>query len=181
MKLRDWTTDPSSRPISPIHNYLQLQSSSLHTHRLLSVFCPTSVLWYRVPTTNVNFPGFRNYPRATATTTFHSQCTHWKSIVVVPLHTFSRHSTGAVLELPLLSLVTFTCNLINTGLGLSNNYWKTVKVKVILRPTVSWPIFRLISWIIFGQLRVCWCGTPSLMRSRVCSFQFLPPLPVFRI
>jgi hypothetical protein len=26
----------------------------------------------------------------------------------------------------------------------------------------------------FWQCRVCWCGAPSLARSRVCSFQFLP-------
>jgi hypothetical protein len=30
-----------------------------------------------------------------------------------------------------------------------------------------------LSLIIFRQLRVCWCGAPSLTRSRVCSFQFL--------
>jgi hypothetical protein len=36
------------------------------------------------------------------------------------------------------------------------------------------PIFSLNSLIIFRQLRVCWCGAPSLTRSRVCSFQFLP-------
>jgi hypothetical protein len=35
------------------------------------------------------------------------------------------------------------------------------------------PIFRLLSLIIFRQLRVCWCGAPSLTRSRICSFQFL--------
>jgi hypothetical protein len=28
--------------------------------------------------------------------------------------------------------------------------------------------------IIFRLLRVCWCGAPSLTRSRVCTFQFLP-------
>jgi hypothetical protein len=26
----------------------------------------------------------------------------------------------------------------------------------------------------FRQLRVCWCGAPSLTRSQVCTFQFLP-------
>jgi hypothetical protein len=26
----------------------------------------------------------------------------------------------------------------------------------------------------FLQFRVCWCGAPSLARSRVCTFQFLP-------
>jgi hypothetical protein len=36
------------------------------------------------------------------------------------------------------------------------------------------PNFPLFSLIIFKQSRVCWCGAPSLTRSRVCSFQFLP-------
>jgi hypothetical protein len=31
----------------------------------------------------------------------------------------------------------------------------------------------LLSLIIFRQLRVGWCGAPSLMRGRVCSFQLL--------
>jgi hypothetical protein len=35
------------------------------------------------------------------------------------------------------------------------------------------PIFPLLSLITFRQLRVCWCRSPSLTRSRVCSFQFL--------
>jgi hypothetical protein len=56
-----------------------------------------------------------------------------------------------------------------------------VKVKVILRPSVSRPvrpgvshtsgdqrpIFPILSLIIFRQFRVCWCGAPSLTRSRV--------------
>jgi hypothetical protein len=59
-----------------------------------------------------------------------------------------------------------------------------VKVKVVLRPTVSYPlswsqapiwnprpIFLLLSLIIFRQ--VCWYGAPSLTRSRVCRFQLL--------
>jgi hypothetical protein len=33
--------------------------------------------------------------------------------------------------------------------------------------------FSLLFLIIFRQLRVCWCGAPSLTRSPVCSFQFL--------
>jgi hypothetical protein len=36
------------------------------------------------------------------------------------------------------------------------------------------PVVPLLSSIIFRQLRVCWCGAPSLTRSRVCTFQFLP-------
>jgi hypothetical protein len=60
-----------------------------------------------------------------------------------------------------------------------------VKAKFILRPTVSRPVhlgvrhpsgtrdqFFPLSLIIFRQFRVCWCGAPSLTRSRVCTFQF---------
>jgi hypothetical protein len=36
-----------------------------------------------------------------------------------------------------------------------------------------WPMFLLLSLIIVRQLRICWCGAPSLTGSRVCSFQFL--------
>jgi hypothetical protein len=32
------------------------------------------------------------------------------------------------------------------------------------------PIFLRTSWMIFSQLRVCWCGASSLMRGLVCSF-----------
>jgi hypothetical protein len=39
------------------------------------------------------------------------------------------------------------------------------------------PIFLLLSLIILRQLRICWCGAPSLTRSRVCSFQFLLASP----
>jgi hypothetical protein len=35
-------------------------------------------------------------------------------------------------------------------------------------------MFPILSLIIFRQFKVCWCGAPSLTRSRVCSFQFLP-------
>jgi hypothetical protein len=61
------------------------------------------------------------------------------------------------------------------------------KVKVLLRPTVSrpvflgvrhpfgdpWPICLLTSLITFRQLLVCWSGAPSLKTVRVCSFQLL--------
>jgi hypothetical protein len=33
------------------------------------------------------------------------------------------------------------------------------------------PIFLLLSLIIFRQLRVCWCGAPSLTRGWVCNLQ----------
>jgi hypothetical protein len=32
------------------------------------------------------------------------------------------------------------------------------------------PTFPILSLIIFRQFRVCWCGAPSLTRSRVCNF-----------
>jgi hypothetical protein len=63
-----------------------------------------------------------------------------------------------------------------------------VRAKVVLRPTVSRPVylgvgrpsgtreqvFPFFLWLIFRLFRVCWCGAPSLTRSRVCTFQFLP-------
>jgi hypothetical protein len=69
------------------------------------------------------------------------------------------------------------------------HYNKTLsQVKVILRPTVSRPVrlgvrhpsgtsdqfFPSSLWLFFRQFRVCWCVAPSLRRSRVCTFQFLP-------
>jgi hypothetical protein len=46
-----------------------------------------------------------------------------------------------------------------------------------LRQAPIWdprPIFPILSLIFFRQFRVCLCGAPSLTRSRVCTFQFLP-------
>jgi hypothetical protein len=61
-----------------------------------------------------------------------------------------------------------------------------IKVKVILRPTVSWPVrlgvrhpsgtrdqFFLLLEIFFRQLRVCYFVAPSLMRGRVCNLLLL--------
>jgi hypothetical protein len=41
------------------------------------------------------------------------------------------------------------------------------------------PIFHILSLNIFRQLLFCWCGAPSLTRSRVCSFQFLLVIAAF--
>jgi hypothetical protein len=46
---------------------------------------------------------------------------------------------------------------------------RKVKVKVTLWLTASWPVRLGLSLIIFRQLRVCWCGAPSLKRGRLCN------------
>jgi hypothetical protein len=99
--------------------------------------------------------------------------------------------------------ITETCNIISVHLPSQSNtsplytcHWSRplnycfhfkVKVKVILWPTGKRPVclgvrhpsgtrdqFFSSLLIVFRQLRVCWCEAPSLTRSRVCSFQFLP-------
>jgi hypothetical protein len=79
----------------------------------------------------------------------------------------------------------------NHKLTLSNTVKVKVKVKVILRPKRSRPVclgvrhpsgtrdqFVSLFNVIFLQLRICWCGAPSLTRGRVCSFLFLLGLTI---
>jgi hypothetical protein len=57
-----------------------------------------------------------------------------------------------------------------------------VKIKVMLQPMISWPVCPDVKhsygaqdqiFITTRQLQVCWCGSPSLMRGRVCCLQLL--------
>jgi hypothetical protein len=57
----------------------------------------------------------------------------------------------------------------------SQSYITTDGQSVLVSGTHLWPAtnFLLLSLIIFRQLRICWCGAPSVTRSRICSFEFL--------
>jgi hypothetical protein len=53
---------------------------------------------------------------------------------------------------------------------------QSVSQSVLVSGTHPGPATNFFSSLFdyFRQLRVCWCGAPSLTRSRVCIFQFLP-------
>jgi hypothetical protein len=57
-----------------------------------------------------------------------------------------------------------------------------LSLSLMLRPTVSWPVYLRIKhpslaydqiFIIVRQLQVCWCGALSLTRGRVCRLHLL--------
>jgi hypothetical protein len=54
--------------------------------------------------------------------------------------------------------------------------WRSVGQCVLVSGTYLGPATNFFPSIFnnFRQLWVCWCGAPSLTRSQVCSFQFLP-------
>jgi hypothetical protein len=51
---------------------------------------------------------------------------------------------------------------------------RLVRLGVRHPPGTRDQFFPFSLWLFFWHFRVCWCGAPSLTRSRVCTFQFLP-------
>jgi hypothetical protein len=89
-----------------------------------------------------------------------------------------QHTWSLLFAAALLQLIPF----FTAGLSTLNWTGCQVKVKVILRTTVSRPVCLGIKHpfgaydqilIIVWQLWACWFGAPSLTRGRVCRLQFL--------
>jgi hypothetical protein len=109
-------------------------------------------------------------------------CTHEAEWTPFQTHYFSENLVAPGIEPDLWIYSQELWSLDHTG-GLVE---VEVEFEVNLRPTVSRPIrpgvrhpsgtrdqfFPFTLWLFFRQFRVCWCGAPSLTRSRVCTFSF---------
>jgi hypothetical protein len=80
------------------------------------------------------------------------------------------------------SLQWLKCSNSLTATSQSQSQSQSQKVKVMLRPTVFWSVCLVLKHpsgaqdqvlITVRQLRVCWCGAPSLTWGRICPLQML--------